>query len=68
MDFVVESKQNGGVRVQPGHCYHARQRLVQEMAHRQGIRNTDAVDDYVVMNDAGIGGDQIWSANSNDML
>ncbi len=41
---------------------------MQEMAHCQGIRNTNAVDDYVVMNDAGIGGDQTWSANSNDML
>ena len=41
---------------------------MQEMTHRQGIRNTNAVDEYVVMNDAGIGGDQRWSANSNDVF
>ena len=51
-NVVVNCKQYGGVRVQARHRYHAGQRLVQEVAEGQGISHTDAVDNYVVVNDA----------------
>jgi hypothetical protein len=67
-DVVIESHQNGSVRVQPRHQDDARKQLVQEVTEGQGICTVYAVDDDVVVNDARIRRAQPRRAYANDVL